>query len=163
MTARPIDPGLQTYVDEREKLIAIACRVVESRAVAEEIVQESWFRWQDKKYPSKMAKPLFRSIVMNLARDWKRRQRLERAILEALPERHQDTRDAERVVIARQELRRMVSALEELEPHIVTAFQLHRIEGLTMVQIAERQGTVPSRVHACILKALTHVTFRLME
>ena len=34
-------PGLQTYVNERETLIAIACRVVESRAVAEELVQES--------------------------------------------------------------------------------------------------------------------------
>lgn len=155
--------GLQVYLGERNSLIAIACRIVESRAIAEELVQDSWFRWDKKEYSPEKAKPIFRSIVLNLARDWKRRQQLETAILEAIPHIERDTRDAERIVIARQEIKKMIKALEELEPRVVTAFRLHRLEGLSMAEIAERLDTVPSRIHAYLVKAITHITLRLIE
>lgn len=74
-----------------------------------------------------------------------------------------DPRDAERIVIAREEVRKLTRALQELDPRVVTAFRLHRVEGLTMAQIADRLDTVPSRVHAYVVKALTHITCRLME
>lgn len=160
---RAFDPGLKNFVDDRDRLIAIACRIVDSRAVAEELVQESWLRWDARNYPADKATPIFRSIVANLARDWRRRHRTEAAITEALPRAEDDTGDAERIVMAREELRKITRALQELDPRVVTAFRLHRIEGLTMAQIAERLDTVPSRVHAYVVKALAHITCRLMD
>lgn len=163
MSEHMLDPGLRSFVDDRDRLISIACRIVDSQAVAEELVQESWLRWDARSYPPDQATPIFRSIVANLARDWRRRHRTEAAITEALPEAGDDTGDAERIVIAREELRKITRALQELDPRVVTAFRLHRIEGLTMAQIAVRLDTVPSRVHAYVVKALTHVTCRLMD
>lgn len=163
MAARSGDPGLCNFIDDRDRLIAIACRIVDSRAVAEELVQESWLRWDGRSYPVEKARPIFRSIVANLARDWRRRHTAEALIVDALPDARDDPRDGERIVIARQEVRTLVRALDELDPRVVTAFRLHRIEGLTMTQIAGLLDTVPSRVHAYIVKALTHLTCRLME
>lgn len=163
MTTGLLHPGLRNFVDDRDRLIAIACRIVGSRAVAEELVQESWLRWDQRAYPAEKAGPIFRSIVANLARDWRRRQATETMIVEAFPEPADDPRDAERILIARQEVRKLVRALDELEPRVVTAFRLHRVEGMTMAQIAGVLDTVPSRVHAHVVKALTHLTCRLME
>ena len=50
-----------------------------------------------------------------------------------------DPRDGERVVIARQEIIELVQALEELDPRIVRAFRMHRIEHLTMTEIAKKK------------------------
>ncbi|MEM6482603.1 MAG: hypothetical protein AAF681_12200, partial [Pseudomonadota bacterium] len=55
MVAQPLDPEVKTFVDEQDKLIAIALRIVESRAVAEEVVQESWLRWQRHGYAAEDA------------------------------------------------------------------------------------------------------------
>ncbi|MEM6900147.1 MAG: sigma-70 family RNA polymerase sigma factor [Pseudomonadota bacterium] len=150
-------------MSERDRLIAIACRIVDSRAVAEELVQESWIRWHSRSYPTEKATPVFRSIVMNLARDWRRRSKVEASFISSLTATFDDPRDAERIVIARQEVMRIVSALEELDPRVVLAFRLHRFEGRTLSQIAKELDTVPSRIHSYVVKALTHLTFRLME
>lgn len=132
MAAQPCDPGLKAYISERDRLIAIATRIVDSRAVAEELVQESWLRWDGRAYPHEKAKPIFRSIVTNLARDWRRRSRLEASILDEAFPTSEDPRDAERIIIARQEIKKLVRALQELNPRVVKAFRLHRVEGKTM-------------------------------
>lgn len=163
MTAKPGNSALQSFVRDRDVLIAIALRIVESRAVAEELVQESWLRWDRRDYPDDKAKPIFRSIVANLARDWSRRQRLETHILDAFVDLQEDSRDGERIVIARQEVKKMVRSLEELDPRIVTAFRLSRIDGLTLSQIAAQLDTVPSRIHSYIVKALTHITLNSLD
>ncbi|MEM7236893.1 MAG: sigma-70 family RNA polymerase sigma factor [Pseudomonadota bacterium] len=157
------EQALRSFVEERERLIATACRIVDSRAVAEELVQDTWLRWQQRGYPSEDAKPIFRSIVANLARDWLRRQRRERDFLKRHAEVDEDRRDAERIVIARQDLKKIVRALDQLPPRVVSAFRMSRVDGLTYAEIAARLDTVPSRVHGYIFKALTHVTFCLME
>lgn len=92
MSEQTVDPGLRCFVDDRDRLIAIACRIVDSRAVAEELVQESWLRWDARDYPADKAAPIFRSIVANLARDWRRRQRTESTITGTLPDAPWTTR-----------------------------------------------------------------------
>ncbi|MEM8793730.1 MAG: sigma-70 family RNA polymerase sigma factor [Pseudomonadota bacterium] len=157
------EKALQSFIEDREKLIAAACRIVESRAIAEELVQDSWLRWQQRDYPPHEAKPIFRSIVANLARDWLRRQRTETRFLKLHAALDEDRRDAERIVIARQDLARIVSALDQLPTRTVTAFRMSRVDGLTYAEIAKRLDTVPSRVHGYIVKAIAHVTLSLME
>lgn len=163
MTARTQDDGLQTYLADRERLISLAVRIVHSRAVAEELVQESWLRWDRRSYPADKATPIFRRIVRNLAFDWLRRDNMEKSILDSIDLVYDDPRDAERVVIARQDIIRLIRALEELDPRVVKAFRMHRFEHKTMAEIAADLGTVPSNVHGYVVKALTHITAALMD
>ncbi|MEM7215052.1 MAG: sigma-70 family RNA polymerase sigma factor [Pseudomonadota bacterium] len=163
MNTRRYDPGLENFIDDRERLIAIALRIVGSHAVAEELVQESWLRWNGRGYAADKATPIFRKIVKNLALDWRRRSNTETEIIGSIMDVFDDYRDAERIVIARDEIKRIVKALEELEPRVATAFRLNRIDGLSLTEIAKRMETVPSRIHAYVVKALSHVTYRLME
>lgn len=62
MTEEPADHALMTFVSSRERLIAVACRVVERRAVAEELVQDSWLQWHARIHPAKKALPILRSL-----------------------------------------------------------------------------------------------------
>ncbi|MEM6578330.1 MAG: sigma-70 family RNA polymerase sigma factor [Pseudomonadota bacterium] len=154
---------MSAFVEDREALIGVACRIVDSRAVAEELVQESWLRWAQTDYAARDARPIFRRIVSNLAFDWVRRRRTETLILRQTAPAEQDPRDAERVVLAREDLRRMVAALNTLPPRTVTAFRLSRVEGKTYAEIARHLDTVPSRVHGYVVKALATIAVVLID
>lgn len=164
-TSEPNDQpaAVSAFLEEREILIAAACRIVESRAVAEEIVQESWLRWTQKDYASGDARPVFRRIVSNLAVDWVRRRRRETLILRQTTRSEQDCRDAERIVIAREDLQQMIAALAALPPRTVTAFRMSRLEGKTYAEIARQLDTVPSRVHGYVVKALATIATVLID
>lgn len=151
------------FLEERELLISVACRIVENRAIAEEIVQESWLRWIQKEYAACDARPIFRRIVSNLALDSVRRRQRETLILRQTTCSEQDCRDAERVIIAREDLRRMIEALNTLPPRTVTAFRLSRLEGRTYADIARELDTVPSRIHGYVVKALATIATVLIE
>ena len=163
MKDQSCNPALQDFVTDREQLISIAYRIVQSREIAEELVQESWLRWDRRDYPAEKARPIFRIIVANLARDWNRRRRTETVVLDAMYLSGEDTRDGERIVIARQDVLKRARALEECDPRVVIAFRLSRLEGMKLVDIAERLNTVPSRIHSYVVKALTHITLTLTE
>ena len=155
--------ALTTFVEDRETLISVACRIVESRADAEELVQESWLRWAQKEYAAHDANPVFRRIVSNLAFDWVRRRRTEAIVLRQTTRLEQDPRDAERVILAREDLRRMVEAVNTLPPRTVKAFRLSRLEGKTYAEIARELDTVPSRVHGYVVKALATIAVILID
>ena len=70
-----VEQALTTFLRHREKLIAKACRIVESRAIAEEFVQDSWLRWHERQYPPQKSQQILRRIVRNLALDWLRRDK----------------------------------------------------------------------------------------
>lgn len=155
------DPALSTFLSDREKLIAIACRVVESRAVAEELVQDSWLRWNRKRYPAERALPIFRRIVSNLALDWARRRQSERQILADDPFGDLQSPSSEHVVIARDELAHVVTALGRLPKRTVTAFRLHFVDGLPYAEVGRRLGISLSRAHALAEDALVEITISL--
>ncbi|MEM8977789.1 MAG: sigma factor, partial [Pseudomonadota bacterium] len=100
MTARGLDPGLEMYADERDKLIAVACRYIDNPAVAEEVVQESWLRWNSKQYPPDQVRPILLRIIKNLSIDWLRRQKTERTGLAEFAYGTEEAPDTERVVSA---------------------------------------------------------------
>lgn len=128
------------FVNEREVLIELACRIVESRAVAEEIVQESWLRWQGRDYKSSHARPIFRRIVSNLATDWYRSRRAERGLLSdvyAIQSHHPST---EAAVIARNELAIVVKTFLKMSDKHIKAFRMRTLEGSTYAEIAAALG-----------------------
>ena len=157
------DPVTTTFLRDREKLISIACSIVHDQAIAEDLVPDSWLRWERSSYPARDARTIFRVTVANLARDWRRRQRIEFEILKYHTEASKELRDAERVVVARQELRKIVAALEELPPRMVTAFRMRRIDGCTYPEIARHLDTVPSRVYDYVTKVVAHLTLALLD
>ncbi|MEM8823943.1 MAG: sigma-70 family RNA polymerase sigma factor [Pseudomonadota bacterium] len=151
------DPALQTFLKDRESLIAMACRVVESRAIAEELVQDTWLRWDKRSYPADKARPIFRRIVANLAIDWTRSRKTERQVLSELLLADSPSVCSERVVIARQDLRRVIDALDQLPRRSVKAFRMRFIDGLTSAEIGRRLGISLSRAHALTEEALVQI------
>ncbi|MEM9911611.1 MAG: RNA polymerase sigma factor [Pseudomonadota bacterium] len=157
------DQSTDAFLRERKSLIALACTIVNNEAVAEDLIQDSWLRWSGKTYPSDKARPILRRIVANLAKDWQKKQRNERHALSAHLLTLDNAPDTERVVIAKQDLERVVVALGELPPKMLKAFSLHRVEGLTYVQIGKEIGTVPSRAFTLVEEAMVHLAMRLSE
>lgn len=161
MADEQIDPAAYAFSKNREKLIANACAIVANRAIAEELVQESWLRWHGNSYPARDAEPIFWRIVRNLALDWKRRARIEQDGLAAHLDTTETAPDSERVVCAREELRRVVAALDALPQRTVTAFRMHRVDGLTYAVIARRLGISPSTAFKLVEDAMVEVVWSL--
>lgn len=161
MTARESNIGLKTYVDERDALIALALRIVESHAIAEEIVQESWLRWSKHNYPASDAAPLFKSIVRNLAHDWRRVRHREIRSLPDLAALYGEVPCSERTVIAKDELRRIVAALHKLPPRTLRAFRLRFVDGFTYAQIGKRIGLSLSRSRILVENAMVEISIAL--
>ena len=72
-----------------------------------------------------------------------------------------DTPDAEAAVIARERLRKVVAALETLAPLTRRVMQLHRFDGLSQGETAERLGISKSAVEKHVSLALGHLAARV--
>ncbi|MEM9762318.1 MAG: sigma-70 family RNA polymerase sigma factor [Pseudomonadota bacterium] len=147
------------YFNDRKELLAMAEAIVGSYAVAEELVQESWFRWASRQYDSASIASIQRKIVRNLALDWYRRVRLERAYL--AEQRSDPAPDSEQIHLAREDVRRVAAALTELPERTRQAFLLRRVEGLSLSEIGIRLGVSNQRAHQLVRAALVHLDRRL--
>lgn len=145
------------FMKEREKLIALACSIVDNQSIAEELVQESWVRWEGRGYPASDARAIFRRIVANLARDFYRRNRAERKVMaeQLLPA--DMTLDTERTLIARQELHCIVNVLQKLPKRTVSAFRMRTIDGMSSTEIGKALGLSRSRAHELVADALVAI------
>lgn len=157
------DIALTTFVTKRHELLTLAQAVIGNKAIAEEIVQESWLLWNTKNYPVDRAAPIFKRIVLNLARDLYRRQRREWASFRTHDLVQEHAPDTERTYAARQTLQQVVDALSLLPERTLAAFRMHRLDGLTYVQIAKRLDVVPSRAHQLVCNALVHLALHVDE
>lgn len=150
--------ALTEFLDGRSDLIALAQAIVKNRAVAEELVQDSWISWSGKSYPDDKARPIFKRIVLNLAKDWYRKQKTEKIRMDAYALLYDDAPDTERVCIARQDLMNVLFALQKLPPKALRAFRLSRVEGLTYAEIADHMGIATSTAYGLVADALVHLT-----
>ncbi|MEM8796113.1 MAG: sigma-70 family RNA polymerase sigma factor [Pseudomonadota bacterium] len=153
------DPALTTFVNERERLILIALRMVKSRAVAEELVQDSWLRWHEKSYPSEKALPIFRRIVSNLALDWTKSRKVEDRVLSELMLVEDFDFDPERIFIAREELDRVVKALEKLPKRTIDAFSMRYLDGATFAEIARQLNIPRPTAYSLVEKGLATIAY----
>lgn len=157
MKQQRFDPALKILVDERDTLIAAACRIVDNRAIAEELVQDVWLRWHAKQYQPSQARALLLRMVKNLAIDWHRRRRIEFEAIETQRVLQETPYDAERIIGARQELERVVRVVEKLSPKSRLAFQYCRVEGLTLKETGKRLGVSESRVSQLVSDAIVRI------
>ena len=110
---------------------------------------------------------LFR-IARNVALRTRNRHRLERCLFSDNGE--VDLADAvdglavpERQVIARQELKRLALAIDELPPRCREVFLLSRFESIANGEIAIRLGISRNMVEKLLIKALLHCRARQSE
>ncbi|MEM8688537.1 MAG: sigma-70 family RNA polymerase sigma factor [Pseudomonadota bacterium] len=157
----PVLSPVASFMDDREKLLALAQSIVGNSAIAEELVQDSWLRWSSKNYAPELARPILRRIVANLCLDWLRKHRTEQAGLKFFGLFLDLSPDAERIVISRQELERVIDVLGELPERTVVAFYMNRVDGQTLQEISDHLDISITRSHQLIREALVHLTLRL--
>ncbi|MEO0749144.1 MAG: RNA polymerase sigma factor [Pseudomonadota bacterium] len=150
------DLATDKYLSERDNLVAIARSIVNDHAVAEDLVQESWFRWIGASYPLDRSGPILKKIVANLCIDWHRRQARERKrdteFLSASVNDHAPA--TEQLVMARQELRLVIQALSKQPKKNILALRLYCIDGLTYREIGAKLGVSHVSAFKMVAKAL---------
>ncbi|WP_277590552.1 RNA polymerase sigma factor [Pseudomonas chlororaphis] len=137
---------------------------------AADMTQDVFTQWLDYRDRAKVEQPrafLFQ-MARNLLRDHWRRQKVRHKVhhephaVEPEPladEHHEPLPAAQRL----QRLERLKSVLAELSPRRREALMLHRFEGLSQAQIAERMGISLSMVEKHIAFALLHCKQRLEQ
>jgi len=155
------DEKLQLYLTHRAALLDYATPIVGCRARAEDVVQEAWLRFsgQDEKADIRHpASDLYR-IVRNLALDLTRRTATERVqpggdeLLNDLPS---SSASPEREVSSQNELEAISRALAQLPERTRRAFEMHRLGGFTLQQVAAALGVSTALVHQLVHDALRH-------
>ncbi|MPY75121.1 MAG: sigma-70 family RNA polymerase sigma factor [Alphaproteobacteria bacterium] len=158
---------LKLYLAHRAALIDYAAPIVGCRARAEDVVQEAYIRFVPARAAEiRIEQPvayLYR-IVRNVALDWSRRLSAEtrrndarsRAGVSAL-----STPSPEDVALYRDELRCVEAALAELPDRVRLAFEMHRLGGCTLQQIADRLDVSLATAGRWTQEALFHIARRL--
>lgn len=141
-----------------------------SSADAADLAQDAftqWLDWRDRENVQQPRAFLFQ-IARNLLRDHWRRQQSRPQIcedvdsvqaLEAVPD-EQGASPLEKVE-QQQRLHLLARALDDLSPRRREAFVLHKFDGLSQAEVAERMGVSLSMVEKHIASALLHCKRRV--
>lgn len=172
------EPTVPLYSEEvdrhwRSLLMAFFLRRVGNRYEAEDLTQETFVRSarQLTSPNNSNIKSYLFTIGANLLRDRARRAVTHLSKAHAsLSDPHFDLRDLtaedhepERVLIAKETLREVLSALLELDERTRDIFVLFRLERLEHRQIADRYGISVSAVEKQVVKATAHLAARLSK
>lgn len=156
------------FVETRRELVDYATGILGSRSQAEDLVQEAWIRFNEVAKQEVLREPrnyLYR-IVRNLALDGRRRRDVERRIFnESSPEIIASLPDvapsAEQASIDRDNLRLLQEALRELPRRTRIAFEMHRLQGCKLREIAAVLEVSIPTAQLLVMDALQHCKARL--
>lgn len=166
---------LEIYLNHRSALVDYAAPIVGCRARAEDVVQDAFLRYSAQQAAATadetadsgqaIAHPvsyLYR-IVRNLALDGVRRSAVsgESADETTLARLPTATATPEQTTLDRDRLRLLAEALTELPERTRIAFDMHRIEGRSLQEVADRLGVSVVRAHQLVKDALRHASLRL--
>jgi len=149
------------FIEHRSSLVDYAARIVGSRAHAEDIVQEAWFRLRGLDDPSRVREPLayLYRLVRNLAIDTQRK--LSREISRSVPEATafamaDDRPSPERAAAGKNELRAVLEALAELPERTRIAIRMNRVEGRKLQEVADHLDLSVTRTFKLIVEGIAH-------
>ena len=167
MTARPSD--LDVFLSHRTALVAYAASIVGCPVRAEDIVQEAFLNFelrgrrqrtdtqQADGQPS-LGRPVsfFYRVVRNAAIDWLRRAEASNDLLgpDELDRFPSVAADPEKTAEDREQLRILAEALSGLPERTRIAFDMHRLEGRSLKDIADRLGVSVVRAHQLVKDAI---------
>lgn len=156
------DSALGTLFDHhRSGLLNIATRLLGCRKRAEDVVQEAFLKFWERRDSRAVLEPsryLYR-VVQNLAVDQLRRRKWEERWFASPMEQDEGIPgelSAERVVQAREEIGLVVRALRQLPARTQDVITLCRVEGLTQRDVARRIGASPALVNFLLQDATVH-------
>lgn len=163
---------LKTYISQRDVLKRFLKARMENDDVAEDIVQEMFFRLERAVIVEELQNPIayLYKMALNLAHDHRReRTRSQRrdglwaesAQILAGADSIADTPSAEAGYDAKQRLEAILAALDELSSQCRRVFILHKFEGLSHSEIVARVGIARSTVEKHMSTALRHLVKRL--
>lgn len=149
------------FVEHQARLVRTAFRVLDNLAWAQDVVQNTYLKLNEGSHACDAREPvayLFR-MVRNLAIDAYRRAALEASFM--IDEECGDAVAAscgtpESLLASRQQLQLVVEALATLPERTRSAFELHRLGGLTQREIGIRLGVSITLVNVMIRDATTH-------
>ena len=167
----PDDPKiLALYLAHRGELVSYANKLIGDMAYAEDAVQEAYLRFEKASGDRVLEEPLayLYRIVRNLSFDQSHRAGVERGrqidnSAAVLPHLRDCRPSPENEAEARQELMALSLAMADLPEANRKALELHRFDGLTVRQIAERMGISVGSAHALVVNALDHCRERMFR
>lgn len=168
----PQDRTLALYLAHRSALVNYANGIVGDRARAEDVVQDAYLRLEraarHRKADETLDDPLayLFHIVRNLAIDVQRRLSRERsravsADAAGFVEPAEDRPGPEAQAIARDQLRVLQEAMDELPKRSRVALEMYRFGGYRIADVAAHLGVSVGTAHALVVDALDHCKARL--
>lgn len=161
-----VDDKLKTYLQHRSSAVDYATSITGCREVAEDLVQEAYFRFVlTSESPNQPVAYLYRT-VRNLALDLTRRVSIETrhtqedSIPWVVP---MAISQPERTLQNQDELHHILQLLDRLPETSRRAVELYRIEGLTLEQVAEELDLSISSIHRLVRDAMVKVTQEMLE
>jgi RNA polymerase sigma factor (sigma-70 family) len=163
---------LGTYLAQRDALKRFLTARLGAEAEAEDLVQELYFRLDRAEIVAEVENPVayLYKMAFNLACDHRReRQRshardgqwVEARRIMVGTEPIADQPPADAAYEAKQDLARIVAALEDLSPQCRRVFMMHKFEGLSHSEIAVRTGISRSTVEKHMGTSIKHLLKRL--
>lgn len=162
-TFQSLAHAVEVYYDELRRFLL---NRTGSAALADDVIQEAWIRARTARVgmPDNPRAYLYQ-LVGNLALDHVRRDgRQADAVRRLLPEQMVRADPAADSVVAAQEtLAVLAKATAELPERCRQVFELYRVQGLTMREIAARLGTSEKTVEKQIAQGMLHCRRKLRE
>jgi RNA polymerase sigma-70 factor (ECF subfamily) len=162
-----VEQRLWVFLRYQAALIELAAPIVGCRSCAEDVVQEAYLRFAsaapDRPEILKPV-PYLYQIVRRLAFDWVKSHGRERPGVvgtEFFDETAAATPSPEQTALYRQELSLVADALAELPERTRIAFEMHRLGGYKLHDIARELGISVTLAHQLIHRALAHCAARI--
>lgn len=160
--------SLSLYLAHRRKLVDYASGILGDAGRAEDVVQEAFLKFRSAAASRLLEEPvgyLYR-VVRNLSVDGRRRLSLEDrhvsgGVEVSAAEVSEDLPSPEQVVIARQDLDRVMAAMAELPERTRIALEMHRFGDCTLQEIAAHFGISVSMAHVLVKDGVRHCVRRL--
>jgi RNA polymerase sigma-70 factor (ECF subfamily) len=155
------------FIEHRHSLVAYATGIVGSRTQAEDLVQEAWLRFDEIARQRFLDEPLgyLYRIVRNLALDGRRRIARETEALAngvaAAVTAPTIAATPEMLALYRDELRLLEEALAELPDRTRIAFEMHRLDGCKLREIARFLDISLPKAHVLVSDGIRHCKRRL--
>ena len=156
-------------MEHRRALVEYAARIVGSRAQAEDLVQEAWFRLDAAVRKRAIHEPLayLYRIVRNLALDGRSAALREGQVVvssdfsEIARSSQFSGPTPEGIALYKDELRQLLRAMDELPERTRIAFQMHRLGGYKLREIACHLNISLPLAHTLVVDGLEHCKERL--
>ncbi|WP_091148423.1 RNA polymerase sigma factor [Novosphingobium sp. CF614] len=153
---------------ERPSLLRVAQRIVGNAPAAEDVTQALWLRVQriEDDPPIVHKRAFLYRLASNLATDRLRAERRYDALFDSgepaldIP---LDAPSAEQQLLDREQLDRLMCAVDDLSPRCREVFILRKLEDMPVHEICQRLGITRSMVARHMHNALRHLFARMQD